>query len=317
MQHPRLPLNPLLRGLLLLGATAGLGLPAQALTTSAGGSGWLSLDNGVSRTPVLFDLASTADARSATGAGEALTLNQGNPVAGAVGKASSFAAAGVVKASVEGLAFTAPINPNVPTVTHGTPRVWIETSAAFQDKVELKSDTLAPGTEASFRASFSIHAETNDPGHVGPVFGGYDNGLWGLQVIIGPYFYRENFPNGVFTTIGDRKIIDFGQNFTGRVGDVIDVSVSLRLAADNRAGYYTDTNGQLRTYGGRDQTVIDASNTLNIFVTPTTAGVQALGSSGHDYRFTTAVPEPGTAGLWLVGLAGLPLLRRQRARPVG
>jgi MYXO-CTERM domain-containing protein len=45
--------------------------------------------------------------------------------------------------------------------------------------------------------------------------------------------------------------------------------------------------------------------------------VQALGSSGHDYRLTTAVPEPGTAGLWLLGLAGLPLLRRQRARPVG
>lgn len=311
MQHPRPVPTTLLRGLVLLGATAGLGLPAQALTTTAGGSGWLSLDNGNSRAPILFDIATTADSQLAIGADEALTLNLGKPVAGAVGKARSFAAAGVVKASVEGLAFTSPINPNVPTVTHGTPRVWIEASARFQDKVELKSDRLAPGTEARFRASFSIHAETDDPGHIGPTFAGYNSGMWNLQVIIGPYFYREDFPNGLFTTIRDRNVIDFGQEFNGRVGDVIDVSISLRLAADNRAGYFTDANGQLQTYGPRDDTVIDASNTLNAFVTPLTAGVQALGSTGHNYAFATAVPEPSAAWLWLLGLAGLGLSRRR------
>ena len=44
---------------------------------------------------------------------------------------------------------------------------------------------------------------------------------------------------------------------------------------------------------------------------------QALGSSGHDYRFAPAVPGPGTAGLWLLGLAALPALRRRRTAPEG
>jgi PEP-CTERM motif len=311
-------IHPLVRAALLLGATAGAGLPAQALTTAADGSGWLSLDNGVNKQTIVFGKTDNGVVKAASGQGETITRVGTQPVAGAVGSGGASASAGQVRAAVSGLAFIAPLNPQVPSITHGTARVWVETSASFQDTVELKSATLAPGTVTQFRASFSVHAETDDPGHIGPAFAGYDSGLWNFQVSIGPYFYKESFPNGVFTTIPDRNTVDFGSVFTGRVGDIITVSASLRLAADNRAGYYLDTNNQLQTYGGRDDTVIDASNTLNIFVTPLTAGVQAIGSSGHDYRFATAVPEPSAAWLWLLGLGAVGLgLGRRRAGPAG
>jgi hypothetical protein len=176
--------------------------------------------------------------------------------------------------------------------------------------VTLSSGSLPVGTDVNYRIEWRLHASTNDPGHRGPQFSGYDNARWTLQLQLGSYFYNEFFPNSFRTTIPSRDTT-FVVDVAGKVGDVVPLSASLGVSADNRSGYFTDSNGQLTSWGslgwhnGTDQTVIDASNTLRVYMTPLTQGLELAALSGHTY----AVPEPSTYALLLAGLLTLAAVR--------
>ncbi len=45
------------------------------------------------------------------------------------------------------------------------------------------------------------------------------------------------------------------------------------------------------TAGGHEETTIDVSNTIHLFLDPVTEGLEFASESGHDYR-SSALPEP-------------------------
>jgi hypothetical protein len=289
---------------------------ANAVEITVAGSGTTSMDNNVNRLP--FEMASVTGpggSKSISGTGHQQFTNTAfGVISEAGGSGSAFADAGLLRAKVDGVALIGPGAPNVPTVTHGTPRVNASFGASFSDTVEIKSATLPIGAPATFRATVHLDVETNRPGHIGPAFAGFDSGTFFFNYFVGSTVGGTySFPNGLFTSVPTFGF-DLPVDVAGKVGDMVSVGAALGVTADNRAGFFTDTSGGVANWGGLSETHIDASHTARIFLDPITPGIALRAQSGHDYSIS-AVPEPAS---WLMLLAGMATvgaaLRRRTVR---
>ena len=180
--------------------------------------------------------------------------------------------------------------PNVPTVTHGTPRVEAQFGAAFRDSVEIQSTTLSVGSPAVFRATIRLNVVTNDPA-------GF-TGAYGFDYQVGSYSGFFHFPNGLYT-IAPSYDFELPLEIAAQVGDIIPVVASFAASAKNRSGYFL--SGGTTYFGGVSETHVDASHTAQIFLDAITPGIELVAESKHNYSFN-AVPEPETYALLLVGL---------------
>ncbi|MGE3774399.1 MAG: hypothetical protein AB7I32_15850 [Gammaproteobacteria bacterium] len=185
---------------------------------------------------------------------------------------------------------------------------------SFTDEISVESQTLAMGTPVEIQTVVDFSVVGNRPGHIGGQFFGYDSGT-----LFFSYFFgfgigaNYSFPNGLFQNVPE---FSFRQPvvLSAKVGDLIPIGAALGLTADNRAGYYTDTNGQLQSWGGGNRTVLDASHTAELFLDALTPGVTLVASSGHNYS-ASVVPLPPA---WCLLATALGLLRaRPRFRSPG
>jgi hypothetical protein len=62
--------------------------------------------------------------------------------------------------------------------------------------------------------------------------------------------------------------------------------------------------------------VADYSHTAKIYLTSVTPGPDLIGLSGHDYALPSAIPEPSTWALTLIGFVAAGLIYRRNARSV-
>lgn len=295
-----------------------------AMTASAGahavvdirvsGSGSTSMDNNVNRLPFdIVEVTNPGGSKSISGSGQQDNSNAAfGLISSASGSGSAFADAGLLRAKVDGVALIGPGAPNVPTVTHGTPRVDASFGASFGDLVEIKSATLPLGAPATFRATIRMNVVTNTPGHVGPAFGGFDSGRFFFSYFVG-FSVGANFvlPNSFATQIPSFEL-NIPVEVGAKVGNFVPVGASLGVGADNRAGM-VDDRGAVFSWGALSQTHIDASHTAQMFLDPITPGITLVAESGHDYSIS-AVPEPATWLTLLAGVATLGAVLRRRRR---
>jgi hypothetical protein len=282
--------------------------PSPAATVQVSASGFTSLDDGLSRTPI--DVQHTILANGAervTGSGT-IGGNTGDPPlfrysAAVTGLAE--AGPGRLKARVVGEAVAASFIPNVPALTGGTPRAVGGFSASYHEFVELSHPTLPVGSPVEFQVSLVVDVATNNPAyfpqHAPFARERYATGSIGLSYLVGTQIGTNLFlPNSLFQTVPE---LHFTQEFSGsgHVGDLLPVYTSLSVGSDNRAGPY-EIDGFMSNYGREQHTVIDASNTVRLFLDPLTPGLTFESESGHDYR-STAVPEPASVVLLIASVA--------------
>jgi hypothetical protein len=289
-----------------------------AANFSVTGSGYVSLDNAVTRTPWDIVFSSTSGSQSVTGQGSLDAFNTNDGILSAAGgEGSAFAAPGELKAKVRGYASVGSAGPNIPTITHGAPRTQASFSALFSDELTLQSATLPIGTPVSYRATIHMERVTNNPGWIGPQWSPdrYASGNFFFSFQVGPSIGSlVAIPNSLFQSVPSHAF-ELPYTANGAVGDVISVGAQLGVSADDRAGYYLDSQGMLRSWQGPQETVIDASNTAKIYFDVLTPDVLAVAASGHDYAFAAAVPEPATWATMTAGLLFMAvILRRRRGR---
>lgn len=218
-------------------------------------------------------------------------------------------APGILKAKIAGETGIAPGAPNVPTVTHGAPRVRSSVQVSFTDEISVESATLAAGTPVEIQTVVDFSVLGNRPGHIGGQFFGYDSGTLFFRYFFGfDVGANYSFPNGLYLNEPEFSF-RLPVVLAAEVGDLIPIGAALGLTADNRAGYYTDTNGQLQSWGGGHKTVLDASHTAELFLDAITPGVTLVASSGHDYS-ASVVPLPPA---WCLLATAIGLLRVRRS----
>lgn len=300
--------------LVLLGGV-GVGTASAVFTSSASGTGYTSLDDGANQDPILTtsSIDPVSGAESVSGAGNTALVNElYGVISSASINGSASVAPGQLRVAIRGLALIGPGAPNVPTNTHGTPRAVGSFGATFADQAQLSSNTLPSGTPVMYRVTWRMHADSNRPGHVGPTFAGHDTGSWYFNYYAGPSVgTNEFFPNGLFISIPARDH-EIAYDVAGSVGETLSIGATLTLGADDRAGLYGDGSF---SYGGLEETILDASNTVDIFVDPLTPDVTLVADSGHDYSITA--PEAASPLAALLAIAQLGMIRRRRRRARG
>ncbi|WP_082580450.1 PEP-CTERM sorting domain-containing protein [Pelomonas sp. Root1444] len=305
--------------LVALALCCGASAAHAVVVVEAIGSGYVSGDNASTRLAMEVTQLASAGGRSASGARELRITSAADVFAGATISGSSFAAPGVLKAKIDGLAFVTPVAPNVPTISNGTPVAAGGFSGRFEDAVLLSSATLAAGTPVQFVYTVDLHATSNGAGHAGPQFSGYDSGSFYFH-----YFLRSSsggaaidtmyhYPNGLYQKVPGSSF-RFPITVSGVIGEVVAFGAEISLGADDRAGWYGDGAGNLSWYGDVQETHLDASNTARFYLDAFTPGLDLLAESGHNYA-TSAVPEPGSWILLALGLGTLGGIMRRQARP--
>lgn len=291
------------------------GVAHAVVVVEATGSGYVSGDNASTRLAMTVTEQARAGGRSAAGARDLVIDSATDVFAGAAISGSSFAAPGVLKAKIDGLAFVTSPGPNIPTLSNGTPVAAGSFGASFADTVLLSSSTLAAGTPVQFVYTVSLHATSNGAGHAGPQFGGYDAASFYFHYYLyigGAYIDRMyHYPSGLYQSVPN-SAFRFPVTVNGVIGEVITLGAELSVSADDRAGWYSDRGGSLTWYGELQETHLDASNTARFSLDAVTPGLQLTAESGHDYA-TAAIPEPGTWILFALGLGILTGIARKRA----
>jgi hypothetical protein len=266
-------------------------------------SGYVSADDGVTQTPLTETLVVGPNGSQEVTASGGFLETTGVPgdvrsLSSATANGLAFAAPGLVRARVFTEATNVSFVPQVPP----PPGVHAEAQAGFQARfrelVAVTHPTLPAGSTVTYRVTLDI-----DGGSSSPVF---PNGQFLLQWFAGEpggtyVGATYSFPNGLFTSVpGDLSSLSQAIDVTTTVGAFIDVSVQLSVA------------GFSSTAGGHQETSIDVSNTIHLFLDPVTEGLGFTSESTHDYR-TSAVPEPSLA-LLVTGAAAALHPARRRAR---
>jgi hypothetical protein len=256
------------------------------------------MDFGQNRTP--FDITTVTNSdgsQSTSGMGylQWATLTVPPDISAyAGGSGSAYAGQGILRAQVNGLAL-------IKGVVGYEPMVMANFGGSFTDNVQLTSTTLPQGAPASYRVTLDVHA-TQSGAYYYSGFG-YPTGTFYLQLAVGTGVgIMYSFPVPGFSDLPD---LNFTQTWDipGLVGDRLAVSSALGLGVQDRANM---------GYGYQQETHLDASNTVKLFVDPLTPGLGLISESGHDY---SSVPEPITALLFV--LAAAPVAARKRWRADG
>lgn len=165
---------------------------------------------------------------------------------------------------------------------------------SFSDEWLIQAPGLADG--APVRLDFTIHI---------------DGSFSGARTQFGTPLLANASVNLVAQ---DKARLIMTQNFNwdGLSQDVGDYTWSVNTAV----GHTLELSAQLSAIARLDNFALtnevfaDFGHTVQLFMTPTTAGVSTISLGGHDYA-VSSVPEPQGWLLFLAGLCGLPLCRRR------
>ncbi len=292
-----MPERSVVRLILLLAGSLLLASPSGAASVSVDGSGTSSVDGGVSTLP--FDVTYVDDtaidgSKSVTGNGYLQEATLGDPViisAFAGGGGSAFAAPGRLRAVAQGHAY-------ILGIVSYAPRVTASFGASFSDAIHLNSVGLATGTPVNYQGRIEISAEQYGAYYYSGF--GYPTGTFYLQYEIGSGFgAMYSFPVSGFSNLPDLHF-EIPFELSGLVGDVVPITCTLAVGTQDRAN---------AGYGYDQDTALDASQGVTVYIVPVTPGLTISSDSGHDY----AVPEPD-GGTWVAAAALGALLLSRKAR---
>lgn len=280
--------------------------PAARAEFSVSGSGYSSLDDGVTRTP--FDIVESVGsdgAKIVTGVGFS-SVGPGGPqqfLLQAGGTGIAFASQGRIGVGINTAA-------DFRDVTAGTtfkPRVEAAFGAGFTDTIKVTSATQSIGTPTTVVYTLAISGTTNSPppspGFLGSPTGTVNISLTGDTFIMSPIRWPSTFSS--FVPFDVDLVRSF--NIDTTVGSVLSINVALGLSSINRAG-----DGQ----GPGQQTIMDFTNTVKFFADPAAPGIVLSSASGHNYSTNAAavpVPEPSTLALVMCfGVTMIPYVAHRR-----
>lgn len=168
-------------------------------------------------------------------------------------------------------------------------------TSSFYDTIAVSGAGLAVGTPVSYRLDFSISGSVLGA-LPDPTFGAFATASVSLQ---------DDFTRQAVVMNWDNR-----QNATGIYSLTLNTTVghSLILAADLKAGARVQGN----SVNARSAEA-DFYHSARYALTPSVAGLNVLGMSGHDYT-VSAVPEPSSWALMVLGLTGAALRRRAVVR---
>lgn len=173
---------------------------------------------------------------------------------------------------------------------------------SFYDTVAVAGAGLAAGTAVSYSVVFSIDGALSSPAFE---TGGslYADGLAQVRL--------RDLTSTAEVFLNWNAKLDAPGTYTLTLNTV----VGHELAISGMLYAQASVSSSART--GRSAEA-DFAHSAYYMLAPSVQGLNALGASGHDYA-VSAVPEPATAALWGLGLAGAAAWRRRRfkrcARP--
>lgn len=258
--------------------------------------------------PTVTDLSGGAKSIEISGYSETSNLDEPgvkfiNGYAGMSGWA--FVGPGVVKARIDGLAYVASPDPNVPILTNDP---WVQGSlaAGFTDTLHVSHPTLPAGSPVTLEYVFDVSGTSNGPGN-NYQYTGWNSGTLGISYNVGgtgAYYY---WPNGltrwVPTSFFDEPIV---VQLHTVVGAEVNLNVGITMSLDDRAGPNTGVG-----FYDRQETHIHADHSLYLYVDSLTPGVVLTSDSGFNYSI--AAPEPASAAILLSLAAASGARRRRRA----
>jgi hypothetical protein len=300
--------------LLAVASLLGNSVSGQATTYTATGSGWTSLDQGISQLSFEFESTNLPNGgKMLTGGGSQEIRDPGSSAiiaVGAYGGGGAVAKPGSLGVSANGIATVAG-----PGTLGG--HVKGNFGGTSLEYIPITSSTLPVGSPVSFLSSYHLNGVSSSEI---PSNGPYQYS--GFPYPTGTFFFMftaytvngtslayngdavgsgtYSFPNGLFTSIP--KALDFGQSFAmnAKVGDYLVLNTVLGLGVEDRA---------YDGYGNFQESHLDFSHTVNMYVDPVTPGISFI-ANGHNY--TSTVPEPSSLLVLGIGLVCLFSLRQRR-----
>lgn len=177
---------------------------------------------------------------------------------------------------------------------HGDGLASSTVTSSFYDTILVSGAGLAVGTPVSYRLDFSIS---------GSVLGAQPDPTFGAFATSSLWMRDESTGRAVALNWDNR------QNATGLYSLTLNTTVghSLFLFADLKAGARVQGN----SLNARSAQA-DFYHSAHYALTPSVAGLNIVGLSGHDYT-VSAVPEPSSWALMALGLGWVAVRRRGRA----